>query len=217
MPIAGLARSMAVALALVLGACTTMPPPKLTDRLSRAFTPDRLVYCYDHGCETQETLTFSSADWARVRAAFAATAANPVAEREQVRAAVAVMEQVAGAQAGTWTDIGGTIPEPFNLSTPQLDCYDEAINTSNFLGLLGRDGLLRQHKPVAPVQRTLIAGDLIHATAVLEETASGKRYVIDSWFYDNGVAPSVVPLETWLAGWRPDDYVKPFNPPWASF
>jgi hypothetical protein len=44
-----------------------------------------------------------------------------------------------------------------------------------------------------------------HTTAVIEETASGDRYAVDSWFLDNGQPPYIARLEVWKAGGAPDD------------
>mgnify|MGYP006950043666 CR=1 FL=1 len=45
-----------------------------------------------------------------------------------------------------------------------------------------------------------------HTTAVVEEVASGERWAVDSWFHDNGVAPEILELPRWKAGWSPDDF-----------
>jgi hypothetical protein len=44
-----------------------------------------------------------------------------------------------------------------------------------------------------------------HTTAVIKEKESGKQYAVDSWFFDNGKPPVIVPLETWKDGWKPKD------------
>jgi hypothetical protein len=72
---------------------------------------------------------------------------------------------------------------------------------------LERDGLLRYHREDVPVQRILVAGDIIHATAVVVETASGHRFAVDSSYFDNGVAASVAPVEDWLSGWKPPEII----------
>ena len=116
------------------------------------------------------------------------------------------MERVAAAQAGTEGDLAGSTPYFFQGNgPPQLDCYDETINTSNFLGLMVRDGLLRHHDVRAPVQRWFTGGDYIHATAVIEESNGGALYAVDSSFHDNGENAETPPLDVWLAGWRLDN------------
>ena len=41
--------------------------------------------------------------------------------------------------------------------------------------------------------------------AVIEDLDSGSRYVVDSWFFDNGQPPHIVRLEDWYAGQDPVD------------
>jgi len=197
----------ALALGVFLGGCSLVlaTPPTITNRISNSYTPDRLVYCFGHGCAQQKTVAIQPDDWREVRALFANP--NMDFEREQgnIRVAIGLLERIAGAQAGTMDDKGGTISFGYDLGPPQLDCYDEAINTSNFLGLLERDGLLRHHRVEAPVQRAFINGDIIHATGVVREIASGRRYAVDSSFFDNGENASIAPLNAWLEGWKPPE------------
>jgi hypothetical protein len=198
----------ALALAIGLGACSVVlaPPSKITNRISNGFMPSHLVYCFGHGCARQHVVTFRPQKWETVRAIFVnAPAANAEAEQAHIKAAIGLMEMIAGAQAGTSGDKGRTMEFGYDLGPPQLDCYDEAINTSNFLGLLERDGLLRYHRVEGPAQRAFVSGDIIHATAVVRETASGQRFAVDSSFFDNGRDASIAPLDVWLAGWHPPE------------
>ena len=199
----------AVTLLAVLAACGVMqtPPPAITERISDQFAPSHLIYCFGHGCAQQHTVAFPPDEWNAVRALFAEAPADAAAERQRIRVAIGLLEGFAGAQAGTSGDRGRTMPFGYTLGPAQLDCYDETINTSNFIGLLERDGLLRYHREGAPVQRTLIDGDIIHATAVVAETATGRRFAVDSSYFDNGVAASVAPVEDWLSGWKPPEIV----------
>jgi hypothetical protein len=195
------------ALAILLSGCSMVlaTPPTVTDRISSAYTPNRLVYCFGHGCAQQETIAIQPDDWQAVRALFANADADINQEHRNIRAAIGLLERYAGAQAGTSHDQGGTMEFGYDMGPPQLDCYDEAINASNFLGLLERDGLLRYHRVEAPVQRAFVNGDIIHATGVVRDVASGRRYAVDSSYFDNGEDASIAPLEDWLAGWAPPE------------
>jgi len=194
-------------LALALGACSFVLalPPAISEHISNGFTPTNLVYCYGHGCGRQQIVSFKPTDWETVRAVFANAPAEAEAEQVRIKNAIGLMEQFAGAQAGTSEDKGGTMEFGHDTGPPQLDCYDEAINTSNFLGLLERDGLLRYHRVEAPVQRSFVNGDIIHATGVVRDVASGRRYAVDSSYFDNGKPASIAPLDAWLAGWAPPE------------
>ena len=44
-----------------------------------------------------------------------------------------------------------------------------------------------------------------HNTAVVIEKATGKEFVVDSWFHKNGELPEVVSVDQWLSGYDPDD------------
>ena len=63
--------------------------------------------------------------------------------------------------------------------------------------------LLRWHEVGPPESRGSLFWDWPHTTATIAERAGGRRYTVDSWFYDNGEDAVVVPLEQWLAGWWP--------------
>ena len=83
---------------------------------------------------------------------------------------------------GTSTDKGGNWA---GWGLPgQMDCIDESTNTTIYLRMLQKDGLLRWHQ----------AGDRAtrwtpftwpHTTAVIEERDSLLRWAVDSWFLDN--------------------------------
>ncbi|WP_430512409.1 hypothetical protein [Pannonibacter phragmitetus] len=108
------------------------------------------------------------------------------------------------AALGTTPDIGGL--DMRNAGVPgQMDCIDEASNTTSLLLYAEREGMLRHHSVVSPVARGfLLDGRYPHATAVLREMRSGQAHAIDSWVHDSGKPPVIQPLESWFAasgGW----------------
>jgi hypothetical protein len=111
------------------------------------------------------------------------------------------MERLVARQAGTAKDVGRNLAVA-DQST-QLDCVDEAVNSTTYLQMFAADGLLRYHGVDPPAHRG--GAILAHNTAVLRELATGQRYAIDSWFYDNGAPAVVLSLQTWLDGWEPGD------------
>jgi hypothetical protein len=84
-----------------------------------------------------------------------------------------------------------------------MDCVDHSRNTSAFLSLLAKHGLLRWHRTLPPVRR-LRFFLLQHFSALIEETQDGGRYVVDSWFVDNGEPAVILPLADWEKGEGPD-------------
>lgn len=162
--------------------------------------PAQFNICYDHGCASLAWVKLSAEQWQRVRAVFAQPADTPFAERGQIRIAIALFEAIVGAMTGTASDKGGTWAG-FGLPG-QMDCIDESTNTTIYLRMLQKHGLLRWHS-VADRSTRWSLFSWPHTTAVIEERASLRRWAVDSWFLDNGEPPFVLPLETWREGWKP--------------
>jgi hypothetical protein len=163
--------------------------------------PDSLPVCHGHGCKLRTVVALDPAQWDSIVALFAAPTATPAEERERVARAIGRLERLVGRKAGTADDSG---ENQLLAMRGQLDCVDETANTQTYLQLLGRRGLLRWHKVGSPAHRGWPADSWVHNTAVLAEREGGARYAVDSWFYDNGRPAAVVPLESWLEGWRPE-------------
>jgi len=161
--------------------------------------PTRFTICHGHTCRLYARVSLTDRQWQQVRDLFHPPPDDAGEERERIRRAVALLERLVGAQTGTDRDRGENFA---GLGLPgQMDCIDEATNTTVYLRLLERDGLLRRHRLVH--RATRFTGLQPHSTAVIEEQDSGRRYVVDSWFLDNGKPPFVVPLAQWRDGWRP--------------
>lgn len=169
--------------------------------------PGNLAVCYDHGCESVRRIDLDDAHWETVTSPLAQAAADPAAEREQLRRAVAAFERVVGRLAGTADDRGGDLAT-FRTLRPQLDCVDESINTTTYLTLLEDAGLLRWHSVEPRARRGyLLFGGFFHYSAVIREHATGQRWAVDSWFRDNGEPPDVIAFEVWQDGWSPPGFV----------
>jgi hypothetical protein len=82
----------------------------------------------------------------------------------------------------------------------QQDCVDEATNTTSYLLILERNGLLRHHSVGTPFSKENplrgVAG-WPHWTAVLRENVSQQKWAVDSWIYANGENPAIVEAEKW--------------------
>jgi hypothetical protein len=162
--------------------------------------PTEFEVCHGYGCTYRTTIRLSAEEWEAVRAKFVPRASAPAVERRQIGAAVAAMEFLVGLRTGTSTHQRRAF---FNSDPTQLDCIDEAINTSTFMTLFAQDGLLVHHKVDAIVhQGTLLVFDL-HNTAVVVETATGAAFAVDPNMVEATVPPPIVPLEAWRAKWPP--------------
>lgn len=162
----------------------------------------RLEICYQHSCKRQVQIQLSSADVGHVLEVFGARAEDARAERRAIARAIAAFERLIGPKTGTDRDLGGTFPGTFRPG--QMDCIDEATNTTRYLQFLDQTGLLRWHHVAKTATRLpLPRGWWPHTTAVIREHATGKQFAVDAWFESNGYPPHIVDLTTWRRGWKP--------------
>ena len=190
---------------LLLAGCQTLSSTRPDQYLMmyQDFPPaqQRFQVCHDVGCEHLTPVSLAAPQWQQLAATFQPTAANAEAERRQVGQAVALFERLVGPIADTANDQARN-----NMSSgAQLDCIAETINTTTYLTLFEQQGWLRWHAVALPRHRGLFTLQAPHNTAVLVEKGSGREYVIDTWFHANGQIPEIVPLESWLAGYDPDN------------
>ena len=165
-------------------------------------TPADFPVCWAYSCEQRENTGLTAREWSRIRTLMQQGAKSPEQERKQIAEVIGLMERIVGPKTGTEHDRAGTVQGlPIRLQG-QMDCVDEATNTSTYLGLLARDHLLIWHHLKSPAHRILPYG-WPHTTAVIEENKTGKLFAVDSWFRENGKPAYVVPLHDWYLGWKP--------------
>lgn len=189
----------AALLGLALGAGMARADVFPSDAVITAPTPQLFSVCHGGGCKEVTPVSLDAAQWRRVKAVFEPPPRDAAEERERLRPAIALMEQLAGAASGTSQDRGGT----FNFGPGQMDCIDESVNTTLYLTLFRAQGLLRFHDVQDRVTRGWFIHGWPHTTAVIRDRGDGSRWAVDSWFLDNGQPPFVVPLSEWKSGWRP--------------
>ncbi len=204
---------LAAATVLLLAACGTSEPADherfLQERGAEIAGNRTFTTCYGHGCAQKTVVRLGEPEWRQVRMLFSAPVAGASEERNRLARAVALLERLVGERVGTSGDLGGTFGGV--AKSGQLDCVDETINTTVYLSLLERDGLLRWHRPRAPADRSVFTGVCCwpHKTAAVTEISSGTSYAVDSWFHDNGLPAEVIPLSDWLSGWKPPGFAAP--------
>ena len=194
----------------VLSACagTTSTPNSHMTYLARKGVkinaPDTFDHCSAYGCQTRQNVSLAPHHMETLRAIFNPKPQNAKQERENIARAVSFLEKEIGQITQTQGDVGGTFAK---AGKGQLDCVDESINTTIYLELLNRNGFLHYHHIHAPTVRLPLFNGVgwPHQTALISEKDTGARYVVDSWFHDNGHPPEIIPLSQWREGWKPAD------------
>jgi hypothetical protein len=175
-----------------------MPVDKITEP-----TPERYTVCFDHSCTTIVTDSLSQEEWDMVTQPLRNPATTAAEERLAIARSIALFEGIVGRHTGTYRDRGRNLR---GFGQPgQLDCIDESTNTTTYLRLLERGGLLRHHRVLERSTRFGLFVGMPHTTAVIEETGTGDRYAVDSWFLDNGQPPYIARLEVWKVGGAPEN------------
>jgi hypothetical protein len=198
-----------LAIAVICAGCGSPSREFLRDFAGQN-TPANFHVCHDYGCAKEDTVSFSDAEWAEIRAVFTPDMKDAGEERERIRKAVALMETLVGPKTGTSNDEAGAAIINFH-QTGQMDCIDEAYNTSNYLQLFDRLGFLHWYVPGQPVRRGYFVDRWPHNTATIVERGSGTTYAVDSWYGANGAMPDIVPVQEWLDGWQPATVVTASN------
>lgn len=159
---------------------------------------NRLYICHGFGCAYTDRVDFTRADRRRLARLLRVGRGSAEAERTALSKAVIWQEKRVGRAIGSSNDIGGLDLKNAGVRG-QMDCIDEATNTTSLLLYLEENGLLRHHTVGRPVARGFfIDGRYPHATAVITEKKSGLQWAIDSWRRDNAEAPDVMPLDRWF-------------------
>lgn len=159
--------------------------------------PSNMEICFDFACKTKNEVSLSIQDWSRVSKLFLLSA-SAAEERDRMKDAVALMETLVGQYTPTHRDVGrnwSREDESLNSIPGQMDCIDESINTTTYLGEIERAGFLKFHRVLKRVYRKSFPYQ--HWAAEIEEITTGQKYVIDSWFNDNGEHPVLVTSERW--------------------
>ena len=165
--------------------------------------PQRFSVCYGHTCSVVVTASLPQAAWQRVRVVFHAGVDGPEDERTRIASAIALLETLVGEITGTARDLGGDV-RGF-LKPGQMDCVDEANNSTTYLKMFAADGLLKWHEVGPVVKRGHILFGMPHATAIITDKTTREQWAVDSWYLDNGEPPYIVPYRIWKDGWSPPE------------
>lgn len=164
--------------------------------------------CYGYGCIVQAKITYSEQQLREIglQLSVAVDAEN---ERKLLAVAIGELYGWAGQQSDIKNDRGGNYADGH---TPgKMDCIDHSQSTTRLLKLLEARGYLRWHRVLPPEVRSRMFLT-VHWSAVIEETHTAgeksdreaPRFVVDSWFVDNGQPAVILPLAEWKKGAGPD-------------
>lgn len=173
---------------------------------------ERISVCFNYGCLTQAEVVFND-EQLRELALLLDEAQDAAQERKAISFAVGRLHGWAGQQSPISADRGGNYAD--DAVYGRMDCIDHSTTTTRLLSMMESQGMLRYHRVLEPVlrHRVLIFD---HFAAQIEEVeqpvTAGEgglgvlpgRYVVDSWFFDNGQPAAVMPLANWRAGESPN-------------
>lgn len=159
--------------------------------------------CHGGGCTYVSHVQISEEEWQRIGRVCHPEPENAEAERVCIAQAIGELEKIIGTKTGTDGDRGGTFGN--SAYSGQLDCNDEAINTTTYLKLMNQKGLIRFHEILDIRRRGFFLNRWPHTTAVIRDTQTQQRFAVDAWFYDNGAPATVISFDKWESGWKPED------------
>ncbi|HNC51734.1 MAG TPA: hypothetical protein PLO14_05785 [Accumulibacter sp.] len=168
-----------------------------------ADSADSVRVCYNYGCLVEQEVHYSDSQLTQLRDLIG-IARNAEEERERLSLAIGQLLAWAGEQSPISADRGGNFADDGVYG--RMDCIDHSTTTTLLLQLLADHGWLHFHRVAEPAWRVRYLFEL-HYSAQIEElaapTADGgepARFVVDSWFRDNGRPAAVLPLANWLDG-----------------
>lgn len=183
---------------------------KIVNHAAELQSYDNFGVCSGYGCKNYQKTGLSEAEWKGLKGIFMGGAKSAIEEREMIAHAIALIEQYVGPKTGTHNDKAQA--KVINLSTDgQMDCIDEAFNTSTYLYLLRQGGLIKYHTLGKPLRRNFNVLSYPHSSASIHEIGTDGHYVVDSWFHKNGALPEIIPAVTWMGPWYPDHKKERYN------
>lgn len=172
-------------------------PPELHFKEYKAEPPrgNTITVCHAHGCQKQETFTFTAADISDLGTLmdYVRNGDTPEGERRAIAYAVGWMERRVGPATGT---AGDRASLGFMNASGQLDCVDEATNATSYLMVLQSNGLMRHHFVIRPFSKASFF-KWPHFAAMMQERRTGKVYAVDSGVGPNGSNPAITLASQW--------------------
>ncbi len=159
--------------------------------------------CHAYGCFVEVEVVYSDTTLREI-GQMLSVAVDAENERKILAMVIGNMYAIGGQQSDIHSDRGGNYAD---AGIPgRMDCIDHSTSTTRLLGLLNARGYLRWHRPLTPDVRYFAFILPVHYSAIIEEKTDGEaaRFVVDSWFVDNGQPAVILPLDEWKKGAGPD-------------
>ena len=174
--------------------------------IESAGADEKVKVCFNYGCLAQAEVVFSNAQLSDL-AQLMRSARTAEEERQAIGEAIGRLLGWAGQQSPIAADRGGNYLD--DAIYGRMDCIDHATTTTRLLSMMERHGMLRFHRLDEPVlRRRFLLFE--HYSALIKEVSgdgaevAAGRYVVDSWFFDNGQPAAVMPLASWQKGESPN-------------
>ena len=163
----------------------------------------RVNICHGYSCIAQAEIWYSAERLGEVRRLLAG-ASDAEEERARLAQVVGLLYRWAGEQSAVRNDRAGNYAD--GHVPGKMDCIDHSTSTTRLLAMLERAEMLRWHRVLAPDVRYFLGVFPSHWSAVIEENAAAVpgRFVVDSWFVNNGEPAVILPLAEWKKGAGPD-------------
>lgn len=168
-----------------------------------AVADETVRICHGYGCLVEAEVNFSKARLREIDRELA-VAVDAENERKILAVVIGRLYGRAGEQSDIRNDRGGNYAD---AGMPgKMDCLDHSTSTTRLLRLLEARHALRWHRVLEPEVRNWAFVFPAHWSAVIEEKTDREpaRFVVDSWFVDNGQPAVILPLEEWKKGAGPD-------------
>lgn len=162
-----------------------------------------LKVCFAYGCKKSTLVTLNKEQWLVINGLFLPKATSAEKERAQIALAIGQMEQFVGDKTLTKNDLPGTFEALFTNLDDQMDCVDEATNTTLYLQQFRQRGLMTFHLEKPRINRGFFFNGWPHTAAMIIDTKTKKKFAVDSWFHKNGVPAEIMPTNIWYSGWWP--------------
>jgi len=164
---------------------------------------EKLSLCHGYGCLTFAEIRYGDGQLQEIRRLLN-LAVDAGEERKFLALAIGRLYGWAGEQSVIANDRGGNYAD--GDLPGKMDCIDHSTSTTRLLRVLEGLGMLRWHRVLEPDVRHWGFVFPAHWSAVIEENGGGEaqRFVVDSWFVDNGEPAVILPLGDWKKGAGPD-------------